>query len=404
MPKDDKKKRTFWKFDFSIGEDIVKTLPVGICSAGAHSSSVFALGGDPLFGQIVKAAEPVVSAVVNTVAYGKPPSMAKWMCLPIIVGGVAFASMKKGEDGNYALKFDSTALIFGMIANFFAAFKGSENKKLMSAPGIKDRFGSVGNQFAVTEILAFLVSLPVMFYTEGHVFGEFCDLFMNEKQITVEKKNEKGSMVKENVTIGGADFRFNLIMSGLTFYLYNELATMTIKKTGAVTSSVANTAKRVIVMVYMAAVTGKALTEEQKIGAGIAIGGVMLYSVIDDFLKGKEPEKEGKKAEVKKEVKSDNPGLLGENVALLLFFVFWYAGNIKYNEYNKGALDGVGGKKAGMTMTVSTMQLGVCSMYALLLWLFKLNPINICGLQMPGKQPIPKISSLSFFSKVEKED
>ena len=41
----------------------------------------------------------------------------------------------------------------------------------------------------------------------------------------------------------------------MAFYLYNELATMTIKATGAVTSSVANTAKRVIVMVWMAAVT-----------------------------------------------------------------------------------------------------------------------------------------------------
>ena len=106
----------------------------------------------------------------------------------------------------------------------------------------------------------------------------------------------------------------------MTFYWYNELATMTIKATGPVTSSVANTAKRVIVMVYMAAVTGKALTEEQKIGAAVAItpltmphtltmlqpplpcytplvvlhplpgaavaiGGVLVYSVIDDLLK-----------------------------------------------------------------------------------------------------------------------
>ena len=38
-------------------------------------------------------------------------------------------------------------------------------------------------------------------------------------------------------------------------------------------------AKRVIVMVYMAAVTGKALTEEQKIGAGVAISFVLVYSV-----------------------------------------------------------------------------------------------------------------------------
>merc|ERR1719424_1433805 len=58
-------------------------------------------------------------------------------------------------------------------------------------------------------------------------------------------------MTDRNLQIG-------LAVSGMTFYWYNELATMTIKATGPVTSSVANTAKRVIVMVYMAAVTGKA--------------------------------------------------------------------------------------------------------------------------------------------------
>jgi len=104
-----------------------------------------------------------------------------------------------------------------------------------------------------------------MFATEGANFGKFVEL----------------------ATTSPA-FQWNLVMSGLTFYTYNELATMTIKKTSAVTSSVANTAKRVIVMVYMAAVTGKALTEEQKIGAAVAIVGVLLYSVIDDLLpKGK---------------------------------------------------------------------------------------------------------------------
>merc|ERR1711968_359797 len=205
-----------------------------------HSSSVFALGGDPLFGQIVKAGEPVMSAIVNTLFYGKPPSILKAACLPIIVGGVVFASLKKQAEGGYALKFDMTALQFGLLANCFAAFKGSESKKLMTDPGIKKRYGGVGNQYAVTEILAFLISLPVMFLTEGS-------------------------------------------KSGMMFYLYNELATMTIKATGAVTASVANTAKRVIVLVYMAMVTGKALTDEQKIGAAVAIGGVLLYSVIDDL-------------------------------------------------------------------------------------------------------------------------
>lgn len=47
-----------------------------------------------------------------------------------------------------------------------------------------------------------------------------------------------------------------------------------------------------IVMVYMAAVTGMALTEEQKIGSGIAIFGVLLYSLIDDLLKPKKGKKD----------------------------------------------------------------------------------------------------------------
>ena len=244
------------------GSDVAATTAVGFCSAAAHSAGVFCLGADPLFGQIVKAGEPVLSALVNTVFYGKAPTLPKTICLFFIVAGVAFASLKKDEFGDYKLKFDERALIFGMIGNAFAAFKGSENKKLMEDKELKKRFGGVANQFAVTEILAFLISLPVMIATEGHKWGEFVHLLQTSRELQV-----------------------GLAVSGLSFYLYNELATMTIKATGAVTSSVANTAKRVIVMVWMAAVTGKVLTDEQKIGAGVAITFVLIYSVIDDVLK-----------------------------------------------------------------------------------------------------------------------
>merc|ERR1719171_34122 len=83
------------KFPKLTGKDLVATLPVGFCSAAAHSAGVFCLGADPLFGQIVKAGEPVMSAGVNTIFYKKPPSVAKFMMLFVIVGGVAFASLKK---------------------------------------------------------------------------------------------------------------------------------------------------------------------------------------------------------------------------------------------------------------------------------------------------------------------
>jgi len=249
--------------------DLIKSIPLAFCAAGAHAATVFALGGDPLFGQIVKSAEPVLAAIVGTIVYSKAPSYAKVCCLPIIVGGVAFASLKKGDDGAYSLKFDATALIFGMLANSFAAFKGAENKKLMSDKGIAERYGGVGNQFAVTQIVGFCILLPIMFLIEGDKFSTFVETLKTD-----------------------SDLQFNLVMSGLCFYLYNELATYTLKVTGAVTASVANTAKRVIVMVYMAAVTGKVLTDEQKLGSAIAISGVLLYSVIDDMLKPKKTKAE----------------------------------------------------------------------------------------------------------------
>ena len=226
--------------------DLVKMLPVAFCSAAAHSASVLALNaGSVSFGQIVKAGEPVFSALVNTLIYSKAPSMAKWLCLPVIVGGVVFSCLKPTEGGNiclpgvgkcYEIEFDMTALAMASLANLFAAIKGGENAKLMKTEGLKDRIGGVGNQFALTEVLGFFISLPVMFYIEGANFGKFVD------------------MVKGDATLDGLNY--NLIASGMTFYLYNELATMTIKKTGAVTASVANTAKRVIVIVGVAIVLG----------------------------------------------------------------------------------------------------------------------------------------------------
>ena len=76
----------------------------------------------------------------------------------------------------------------------------------------------------------------------------------------------------------------NLVASGLYFYGYNEVSTMTLKKTSAVTQSVANTAKRVIVIVGVALVLGESLSPLKLIGCSIGIGGVFLYSVIGQLV------------------------------------------------------------------------------------------------------------------------
>jgi len=238
--------------------DYKKTLLVGATSAGAHAASVFALSaGAVSFGQIVKAAEPAFAALVGTLFYSSKVSKAKWLCLIPVIGGVVLASL--GE-----LDFAWAALITAGIANVFAAFKGNENKKLMTTPGLKDRLGNVGNQFALTMINSFIFCSIIAVVMEGSKFGSFVTLAMSNKVVLL-----------------------NLIFSGLWFYAYNELATATIKKTNAVTQSVANTAKRVIVIVGVAIVMGESLDPLKLIGCGIGIGGVFLYSIIDDLVKSK---------------------------------------------------------------------------------------------------------------------
>merc|ERR1711988_1336361 len=198
--------------------DLVAIMPVAFCSMAAHSASVFALSaGSVSFGQIVKAAE---------------------------------------------LAFAFSALFSACVANLFAAFKANENKKLMTTPGLKERIGGVGNQFAISSIMAFIMSVPLFIAKEGHKWDSFVETYNNVPEV-----------------------RNNIIYSGIWFYGYNELATMTIKKTNAVTASVANTAKRVFVLVGVAIVFGEDLNPLKMVGCAIGIGGVFVYSIIDKIVK-----------------------------------------------------------------------------------------------------------------------
>merc|ERR1719220_3428342 len=109
---------------------------------------------------------------------------------------------------------------------------------------------------------SFLFCSVLMVVTEGYKLGKFFSIAKSSPAIWV-----------------------NMVASGLWFYVYNELATYTIKKTNAVTQSVANTAKRVIVIVGVAIILGESLDPLKMFGCSIGIGGVFLYSIIDDLVK-----------------------------------------------------------------------------------------------------------------------
>jgi solute carrier family 35 protein E1 len=243
--------------------DIIKLCPLGLCSAIAHASSVFSLAsGGVVFGQIVKASEPVFAAFIGTTFYNKPISVYRWFCLSVIILGVSLASLKENKTGNYEIDFSLGALVGAVIANIFSAFKGAENKKIIETPQLNDRIGSISNQYAIMNIISFTLSVPIMVLLEGYNINEFYEIMLNN------------NIASQNV-----------ILSGLTFYGYNELSTITLKKLSAVNQSVANTAKRVIIIIGSSLVFNEPITNLKAVGCVLCIGGVFVDSVVDDLVK-----------------------------------------------------------------------------------------------------------------------
>merc|ERR1711924_475018 len=148
-----------------------------------------------------------------------------------------------------------------------AAFRGQENKRVMADPELKTAVGGAGNTYAITTIWATIMLLPSI-----AISGEFARLSSFQDMWAADGK--KG-------TIG--NLQFNTAMSGLTFYLYNEVSTIALKKISGVTHSVANTAKRSIIIVGCAIAFGESMAPVKMLGCAIAIGGTFLYAIADDL-------------------------------------------------------------------------------------------------------------------------
>jgi len=241
---------------------VLKLAPLGFWSAVAHAGAVYAMNaGAVSFGQIVKAGEPVFAVVVGYLAYNSKVSMAKLLCLIPVIGGIAIASAKE-------LDFTMGSLLAASTANVASAFRGGENKRVMAGE-LKEAMGGVGNAYAITTLWATVLLLPVVFISgEYQKFDKFVEIWNAD--------GLKGT---------AGNLRYNVIMSGLTFYLYNEVSTMALKSLSGVTHSVANTAKRAVVIIGSAIAFGEDMGFMKTLGCSVAIGGTFLYAVADDIPK-----------------------------------------------------------------------------------------------------------------------
>ena len=239
-------------------QDIAACIPIGLFASLSHSGSVLASAvGAVSFAQIVKACEPVFAALVGVLIPPmdiKPP-LAYAMLIPI-VGGVGLACIKEGK----GVDINVQAFLWASMANAAAAFKGKLGSSVTkSLKGDPAKNMDAANVYAVMNIISFVCTVPFVVVSELP---------------TLSKEWDKAVEAH-----GLQPLLLNLIMSGFMFYIYNEFAFAFTAHVGAVTSSVLNTAKRVIIIVVSSVVFQEVMERNTVIGSAIAISGTFAYSM-----------------------------------------------------------------------------------------------------------------------------
>merc|ERR1711862_126795 len=110
----------------------------------------------------------------------------------------------------------------------------------------------------------------------GNIISFFCSVPF----VVVQELPTLGQVSAEACAEHGTDVIVkNIALSGFFFYIYNEFAFAFTSHVGAVTSSVLNTAKRVIIIVVSCFVFSEPMTKNTAMGSAIAITGTFAYSL-----------------------------------------------------------------------------------------------------------------------------
>lgn len=249
------------KMDFN---DVITILPIVILNAVGHSFSVVAMfeKGGGSFTHVIKASEPVVSAILGLLINGAVPKPLTSLSLLPITYGVAYASTL----GNLSIatmskELTTKAATYAMIGNISFALRSIMRKRLPAEFKARTNM-TAQNDHAVTTILSALVSIPMVLYLEGFdtIKSAFTSLSSASQQ----------------------EFYIAIGVAGLLFYLYNEIQNMVLSSLGPVPTAVGNTLKRVVIFVALFYFTeGETFPEAKIVGCAIAVAGCLAFAIFD---------------------------------------------------------------------------------------------------------------------------
>ncbi|KAK2195719.1 Sugar phosphate transporter domain [Babesia duncani] len=230
-------------------------------NASLHALSVTALGaGAVSFVHIMKASEPIFASIASYVLGGGKMSLVTFMTLGPIVGGVAWSSLKE-------LNFSSTALVTSLASNIFASIKRVEAKNFFKQDLARiGRNLTPSNVFSLVSIFSSFMLAPLVYFEKDKWAEMYDDIVYNYGEEGIQ---QLGTL---------------LVSSGLAYALYNEMSFIALSQLTPVSHAVANTIKRIFLIMTSALFFNTKLTHDTIYGSSMAVAGTLLYSLSKHYL------------------------------------------------------------------------------------------------------------------------
>jgi len=235
-------------------ESIKLLAPSGVLLAGTHVGGVISFGlGAISFTHVLKATEPVWSALLSAVIFRDFLPLPVYLSLVPIIAGVGLASVKE-------LTFSWVSFVAGTASAVTSAAKAILSKKVLDGKPLGENL-TPANMFAILSILGFIAITPVALIIEP----------------------PKAAMAAWSAALAKGYTNLQLVrllgVSGFLYYIYNEVAFLALAEVAPVTHAVTNTVKRVVIILASILVFKTTITPLGAVGSGITILGALLYAL-----------------------------------------------------------------------------------------------------------------------------
>eukprot|EP00903_Cladosiphon_okamuranus_P018592 g17114.t1 len=219
--------------------DIKPLGPIAVCHMLWRVCVIVSVGADAVrLGLVVRAIEPLFTALLSVIFMKQTFSPLVYLALVPVVAGVGLTAIKNFE-------FTWPVFIAAVGYNLASSTRAILSKRAMG----KDMGEKMtpGNLHAALNTMATAMLLPLSAVEEGPKIQDL------------------------------DDFVYNVVASGVFFYLHSEVVFWCLGRVRPVTHAVGNTFKRVFLLAVSIIVFGTKLTCLEIMGSYLAVMGVHLY-------------------------------------------------------------------------------------------------------------------------------